>query len=120
VEIDPKKLVATGYDRIADRYLDWPGGAEVRRKYTARLLDLIPIGGCVLDLGCGPGVPVAQELSRKVDVWGVDISARQIELARRNVPAARFIESDMMTVDLPAGHFDAVSAFFAITHLPRN
>jgi 2-polyprenyl-3-methyl-5-hydroxy-6-metoxy-1,4-benzoquinol methylase len=49
----------------------------------------------VLDLGCGAGVPVAREMiARGFKVTGVDISAQQIEQARRNVPEAQFIEGD--------------------------
>jgi hypothetical protein len=45
----------------------------------------------VLDVGCGAGIPLTRMLAETFDVTGVDISTRQIELARRNVPNARFI-----------------------------
>jgi cyclopropane fatty-acyl-phospholipid synthase-like methyltransferase len=83
-------------------------------------LDLLQEGGHALDVGCGAGIPVARELSRKANVTGIDLSVRQIELARENVPAARFIVADMATAELPTDHFDTISAFFSITHLPRG
>jgi len=52
-------------------------------------------------------------------VTGVDISARQIELARRNVPTARFIHADVTALDLPPASFDAVVASFSFIHVPR-
>lgn len=53
-------------------------------------------------------------------VTGVDISARQVELARANVPSAIFLQSDMTTLDLPPASLDAVAAFYALTHVPRT
>jgi cyclopropane fatty-acyl-phospholipid synthase-like methyltransferase len=84
------------------------------------LAGLVPPGGHVLDLGCGNGIPVAWVLSPRTHVVGIDVSARQIELARRNVPAARFIVGDMTEVELAAGAYDAVCAFFSETHVPRH
>jgi hypothetical protein len=49
VAVDAKSLVAAGYDQIADGYLDWRAGADVRCKYLERLLELVPVGGRVLD-----------------------------------------------------------------------
>jgi len=59
-------------------------------------------------------------VERGFRVTGVDASIRQIERARRNVPHANFIHADMTSVQLPAEAFDAVSAFYSITHVPRN
>jgi cyclopropane fatty-acyl-phospholipid synthase-like methyltransferase len=75
----------------------------------------------VLDLGCGAGEPVARDLvAHGIRVTGVDASLGQIERARRNVPEANFIHADMTSVRFPAEAFDAVSAFYSITHVPRN
>jgi SAM-dependent methyltransferase len=53
-------------------------------------------------------------------VTGVDISATQIELARRNVPGATFLQADMTALAFPARSFDAVVAFYSLTHVPRD
>ena len=54
------------------------------------------------------------------EVVGVDISAGQIERARRNVPAATFVEADMTAIAFPDASFDAVLAFYSLTHVPRE
>jgi SAM-dependent methyltransferase len=54
------------------------------------------------------------------DVTGVDISATQVELARRNVPGATFLHADMTALSFPPGSFDAVVAFYSLTHVPRD
>jgi SAM-dependent methyltransferase len=54
------------------------------------------------------------------NVVGIDISPGQIELARRNVPAATFRVADMTTLDYPPRSYDAVVAFYSLTHVPRD
>jgi SAM-dependent methyltransferase len=120
--MDPKRIVADGYDQIAERYADWSARSfdDPRHRYTDLVLDRLPAGAAVLELGCGAGLPTTARLAERFAVTGVDLSARQIELARRNVPRAAFAQADMATLDLPPASFDAVVAFYAITHVPRD
>jgi len=118
---DPKRIVADGYDRIAPRYLEWSAlrPSAPRLHWLGRALELIPARSSVLELGCGAGVPMTRALAEGRHVTAVDISATQIALARRNVPAATFLEADMTTLDFPPASFDAVAAFYSLTHVPR-
>ena len=119
---DPKRIVARGYDRIAERYAAWTGGAWAgnRARFGGLLCERLSPGAAVLDLGCGTGVPVARELATRFAVTGVDLSPRSIALAKENVPGATFFRADMSALDFPAVHFDAVTAFYSIIHLPRE
>jgi SAM-dependent methyltransferase len=117
---DPKALVATGYDAIAEIYLEQFGHSKVRDRWLGELVALLPKHARVLDLGCGSGLPVARELvARGFNVVGVDGSARQIEMARNTVAGAEFIQADMRKVEFAQATFDAVAAFYSITHVPR-
>jgi trans-aconitate methyltransferase len=95
--MDPKQIVAQGYDAIAERQAEWASRtrADERERYTAVLLNALPPGAQVLELGCGVGVPTTQRLARRFAVTGVNISAQHIALARRNVPTATFVQADM-------------------------
>jgi cyclopropane fatty-acyl-phospholipid synthase-like methyltransferase len=84
------------------------------------LLTALPEGAKVLELGCGSGNLTTRRLAERFVVTGVDISARQIELAQQHVPSARFIHADMTTLDLPTASFDAVASFYTISHVPRE
>lgn len=119
---DIKQLVARSYDTIAETHAAWASTVrtEERVRYAAELLARLPVGANVLELGCGTGIPTTRVLAERFDVTGVDIAARQIELARQNVPAAQFIHADMATLDLAPASFDAVAAFYSIIHLPRE
>ena len=120
--MEPREVVARGYDEVAERFLEWsplrPSAA--RLAYLRRAVELIPAGARVLELGCGAGIPMTAALAEDRDVTGVDISARQIELARENVPAATFVHSDMTALEFEPASFDAVVAFYSLTHVPRD
>lgn len=119
--IDPKDLVRRSYDQISHAYR---GDSLPRdRNYFRWLAELAPLlqpGDAVLDLGCGCGVPVAQELAQQFAVTGVDISPVQIERARGLVPRAAFICADMASVDFPFHAFAAIVSFYALIHLPLD
>ncbi|WP_198971945.1 class I SAM-dependent methyltransferase [Xylophilus sp. ASV27] len=117
---DKQRVVSSGYDQVADAYLDRFGVSAVRQKWLERLIGRLPVTGAkVLDLGCGAGVPVARELvALGHAVVGVDGSRQQIARARQNLPDAVFVEADMCSAVFEAGSFDAVGAFYSITHVP--
>lgn len=117
---DLRRLVAVGYDKIADVYLDKFQVSATRQKWLRHLTERLPEGGAqVLDLGCGAGVPVARELvALGYSVVGVDGSAEQVARACHNVPGATFIQADMCEVQFDEGSFDAIGAFYSINHVP--
>jgi SAM-dependent methyltransferase len=117
---DPKCIVVSGYDEVANAYLERFGVSTVRQKWVDRLIDGLPAGGGrVLDLGSGAGIPIARDLAARAHaVVGVDGSAQQVARARRNVPKATFREADMCEVAFEIGSFHAVGAFYSITHIP--
>jgi ubiquinone/menaquinone biosynthesis C-methylase UbiE len=122
---DPKHLVESGYDHVAQRYLELAqhnlqvNKSSARMSYLQKLLDRLPMNAEVLELGCGAGVPCTQLLAQQAHVTGVDISATQIALARQNIPTAILFQADMMTLVFPQASFDAVVAFYSLIHLPR-
>jgi ubiquinone/menaquinone biosynthesis C-methylase UbiE len=115
---DPKQIVAAGYDAIGAEFTAQRDPRPVPE--LLRLIDLLPPGARVLDLGCGAGWPVTAALAERADVVGVDISPRQIERARHAVPRATFVTGDITAQEFPPRCFDAVVAFYALLHLPRE
>lgn len=123
---DPKLLVQTGYDQIAETYLNW-----TTAKPTARLTYLekalskaqtLP-NTKVLELGCGAGIPCTRILAERCGhIVANDISQAQIDLARVNVSGnhVQFIAGDMMKLAFQPSDLDAVVAFYSIIHLPRD
>jgi SAM-dependent methyltransferase len=116
------RTVESGYDMMAEQYLATKDHEDpLALTALEDLAAILPGEAAVLDLGCGAGVPVTRWLSDKgFAVTGVDVSARQLELARTYVPEATFIKADMTEVTFPPGSLDAVVAFYSIIHLPRT
>ncbi|MDA1279550.1 MAG: class I SAM-dependent methyltransferase [Chloroflexi bacterium] len=114
--------VAAGYDVIGDLYFkkyttDIPATVtEYIDAFTLRM----PPGGTVLELGCGNGLPVAATLAQQFNTLGIDVSPRQVERARANVPTAKFLEADMASMSFPEGSFDGILALYSIIHVPRE
>ena len=101
-----KQAVEEGYDRVAEHYLATKDADDpITPAELENLARGLPSGAAVLVLGCGAGV---------------DVSARQLELASRHVPAAEFVKADMTSLDFEPASFDAVVAFHSIIHVPRT
>jgi SAM-dependent methyltransferase len=115
-------IVRSGYDLVAERYLAWIPEivGDPRARFLGELIDRVPAGGSALDLGCGAGVPATAQLAEHCSVVGVDISEAQLQLARKRVPDATFVRGDLFEVVFPERAFDAISAFYAISHVPRD
>ena len=95
-------------DHLGSAYLrySFTKGTEQEAAFLVEVLGLVP-GMRVLDVGCGPGRH-AHALGRLgIDVHGVDISERFVELARADAPrGVTFSRLDAR--ELPFGHeFDA-------------
>ncbi len=119
--MDGERIVESGYDRIAEQYLATKdAGDPIVLAALEQLASIVASGSPVLDLGCGAGVPVLQWLAQHFVVTGVDISARQLQLAHEHVPAATLIRASMTTVDFPPAKFDAVVAIHSIIHVQRD
>ena len=122
-----RELVRRGYDAISRDYRDDDGqanpdsseGTGEYARWVDELAPLIQPRARVLDLGCGAGVPATKLLAEKgFDVLGIDMSAVQIERARRLVPRATFEQADMVTWEHAPRSFDAVVSFYALIHVP--
>ena len=119
--MEPKRIVEQGYDAIAERYAAWHHANNWPVERFARELDVrLPGDAEVLELGCGDGIPATRLLAERHRVTAVDISKRQLEHARANVPGATFVRGDMASLELDDRRFDGVGMFLSMTHVPRD
>ena len=85
-------------------------GASARR-VVLRLLGEGP--GRLLDVGCGGGADAAALAEHGWEVTGVDVSAKQLELARGR--GITVVEADAATLPFADGSFDAAVSIFTHT-----
>lgn len=115
-------------DRIIDHYerhaLAWDAdrrsGTGTDRIWLERFADRLPPGASILDLGCGPGKPVAAYMvERGFKVTGVDSSASMIGLSRERLPDQTWIVADMRNLALD-DTFDGILAWDSFFHLKAD
>ena len=76
--------------------------------------------GEVCDMGCGPGQVARYLRDVGATVFGLDLSPRMLEQARRLNPDIQFREGNMMSLDLPDGTLAGIAAFYAIVNIPED
>lgn len=106
------------FDRIAVLSADVPEND----RYQDLLLRHVP-RHCenALDIGCGRGALARALASRATHVLGIDLSPEMVRLARASCidqPHVDFILGEFMSLELPADHFDCITAVAALHHMP--
>jgi ubiquinone/menaquinone biosynthesis C-methylase UbiE len=117
-----KEIVRKSYDKLSYNYRsdDTPDNLGSYYEWVEYLRKHIPEHSPVLDIGCGCGLPATKLLSKHFNVTGLDFSEVQIDRARKLVPNARFICSDISKIEFPENSFNAIVSFYAIIHIPLD
>ncbi|WQF82278.1 Putative S-adenosyl-L-methionine-dependent methyltransferase superfamily [Colletotrichum destructivum] len=118
----PEVIVEYAYDHISEWYLQWVDSQKSpRERYAKRLLEELQPSPYILELGCGPGVPILNMLlDHGAHVVANDISTRQIEMARARFPAATLVAGDMTALTFEPESFHGAVSFYTLFHLPRS
>ena len=107
------------WDAVADDYARTRRADGEDAALLDELLETLPEAATVLDIGCGDGMRTLANLTG-VDRIGLDLSSRQLELAAENVPKAHLIQGEMTGLPLATNSVDAITAYHAVFHVPRN
>lgn len=114
--VDPDDTQAI-YERQAVEYDKRRSKALFEARWLARFAAGLPLGGRVLDLGCGAGDPIARWfMAEGFTVTGVDFSEAMLDIARRRWPEGDWRFADMRSFDLEQ-HFDGIIAWNSFFHL---
>jgi len=116
----------TAYDIVAEDYAELLRDDLARSEYDRAMLGVFAErvagsgGGLVGDLGCGPG-RIAGYLARLgLDIVGIDLSPRMVEVARRDHPELRFEVGSMAALPFPDGALAGALAWYSIIHTPEE
>jgi SAM-dependent methyltransferase len=117
---DSAALAARPFDALGLTYEKAYAHLPERLAAISWLTARLTAGAQVLDIGSGTGRPTADLLaSAGYQVTGIDVSATMVELARTQVPAARFEQIDVRALPDRQGRWTAVCAFFPLLQMPR-
>lgn len=98
---DPADRIVDLYRRHARVWAAARGTALMERAWLDRFAQMLPPGVSVLDIGCGPGQPIASYLAgRGYEVTGIDGSPEMVTMFRANLPGASAEVADMRTLNL--------------------
>lgn len=115
--------VRDSYDRIADayarRYANELQQKPLDRELLNRFAAEIQERGEVCDIGCGPGHIARYLRDQGTNVFGLDLSPRMIDEARKLSPDISFHVGNMMGLDLESGRLAGMVAFYAIVNIPE-
>lgn len=109
VAVDYAKLVPPAFE-----------GDLLGRAMLGAFAELVQAAGSgpVADVGCGPGHVTAHLHSLGLAAFGVDLSPRMVEVARRNYPGLRFDIGTMTALGLADGELGGIVAWYSIIHTP--
>ena len=106
------------YRRHAGAWAAARGTVLGERSWIDRFAGLLAPATTVLDVGCGPGEPIAGHLVRQGHpVTGVDASPEMIELFRASLPGQAAVVADMRSLRL-GRRFGGIIAWDSFFHLP--
>ena len=92
---------------------EYSPGANLR---VDEALKVLARGRRLLDIGCGTGILLAESKDRYQEVYGVDIAASAVALARQKDIKADVVNLNVDGLPYPDGFFDAVTILSAIQY----
>lgn len=113
------------YNLVAQRYHDLFHNEMNEKEYDRGLLDSFAgrftKDSVVCDAGCGPSGHIGRYLFDKgIQVVGVDISDKCVEMARQHNPRMRFECGDIGNMSFEDGSFDGILSYYSIIDTPKR
>lgn len=113
-----RQQVRRAWEAISETYARSRDPSGPDAELLTDLLDRLGPDPSVLDVGCGDGARTLANLP--TGCVGLDISRAGLDLAATEVPDARLLQGDMIALPLATATVDAVTAYHAVFHVPRE
>lgn len=108
------------YNKIAEEFNKRNTSTDFYAEEYETFYSLVPRGGAVLEIGCGPGRDAEILKNKGFSYTGLDASEGMLTLARSRVPDGNFVLGDFYALPFPDAHFDAVWAAATFLHVPKE
>ncbi len=112
------------FNLAAEKYYELFKDEMKQKEYDRILLDKFAGSfdskSIICDVGCGPGHITRYLFDKGLNVFGIDISERCIQVARRENPKMRFRVMDMARLDIADESIDGIVSFYSIIHTPKR
>ena len=112
------RKISQDYNSIAERF----SRARERgwEEFRFLFLEYLQPGDKILDVGCGNGRYYEFCEGCKVDYFGVDISEKLIEIAKKRYPRGKFQVANVLNLPFPPHFFDKVYSLAVLHHIPSE
>lgn len=77
-------------------------------------------GERILDSGCANGRLLEALKEKKIDYFGIDISEKLIEIAKKKYPEAKFQTADALSLPFPGNFFDKIYSISTLHNIPSK
>jgi ubiquinone/menaquinone biosynthesis C-methylase UbiE len=108
------------YDTVAETYdhhYDHHRGRKYHTHLSNHLMNVLPRGGNLLDIGCGTGLFVEKYICNGGTATGLDISGNMVGIARNRCPDCEFIVGTGEKLPFADNSFDAVSSVLVFSYV---
>ncbi len=108
------------YDKTAswsDEYFMEEKNTEVAKKFADCYFSAGTVCPRILDIGCGVGYDAKTLTELGAKVVGIDLSQKQIQLAKNHVLGAKFFVGDISDNLTSLGKFDGIMCLATIMHV---
>ncbi len=108
------------YDTVADTYdhhYDHHRGKKYHTHLSNHLMNVLPKGGNLLDIGCGTGLFVEKYIKNGGCGTGLDISRGMVAKARRRCPDCEFLVGTGEKLPFADNSFNAVSSVLVFSYV---
>ena len=121
--MDPYQITFHTWNKVAQLYQQKFMNLDLYNDTYDRFCQLVEKEhAAVLELGCGPGNITRYLLQQRPDLYieAIDMAPAMIELARENVPGARFRVLDVRALHTVKGTYDAIMCGFCLPYLSKE
>ena len=101
------------FDLAAEKYFELFKDEMKQKEYDRALL-------VICDVGCGSGHVTRYLFDKGLNVFGIDISEKCIQIARRENPKMRFQVMDMARLDITDESLDGIVSFILLYTLQND
>ncbi len=124
MKADFVEVIRENYDRLAAEYTAHISGELQHKPLDCQLLlrfaEMTRGKDEVCDMACGPGHVARFLHGAQARVFGLDLSPKMVEQARKLCPQIQFREGNMLALDLPDESLAGITAMYAIVNIPKE
>lgn len=121
---DINRKTKESYNKAAEKYqqlfFDELDKKEFDKNYLDEFSKFFNSNSIICDAGCGPCGYIAKYLTDKgMNVIGIDISEKCVEIAQKHFPTIRFEVGDFCKLNFSDNYFDGIISYYSILDTPK-